>query len=239
MTTRSVGSRSAIKGRARCRSLLATRCRSTDPPMALVTTKPISGPCKLPTPRWACTTRSGCAARTPRLTVVPKSADRVIRYRAGSTLGDRWVRQSGSDGPCADDPRRSPGRRECACAGGNHAPWPADGCSAGRSACPWPRLCLLVVRRPRSEDDSSDNVVAGTQFRTNRRGPGGPGRCRIATCGRLFEGTDHTCAGQTALVRLPIPAPPASIVHRLAPDSKPVSFWLSNESGANCPSRGP
>ena len=227
---RSVGSSLFIMLRARCRRRRATRCRSTEPPTALVTTKPIWGPSGLPSPRWAWTTRFGCATRTPRLTVVPKSADRVIRYRAGSTLSDRWVRQSASDGPCADGPRRSPGRRECASADGIHAPWPADGCSAGRSACPWPRLCLLVVRRPRSEDVSSDNMVAVTQLRTNRRGPGDPGRSRIATFGRLFEGTDHTCAGQTALSGSVSRTAPGRIIHRLAPGWKPVSFWLSNES---------
>ncbi len=38
--------------------------------------------------RRACTTMSGCTARTPWLTVAPNSVDRVIRYCAGSTALD-------------------------------------------------------------------------------------------------------------------------------------------------------
>lgn len=84
ITTRSAGSRSAIRLRATCLSRRATRWRCTALPTALDTTRPIRGPSEV-FARTACTTRSGCAARTPLLMVVPNSVDRVIRYRAGST----------------------------------------------------------------------------------------------------------------------------------------------------------
>src|ERR1700754_2402703 len=90
MTTRSVGSSSSITVRATWRSRRATRCRCTALPTDLETTSPMRGPSPGPwlPERNACTTRSGCTARTPSLTVAPKSADRVIRYRAGSTALD-------------------------------------------------------------------------------------------------------------------------------------------------------
>ena len=55
-------------------------------------------------------------------------------------LCDRQVRQSENDGPCGADPPRWHGRRGYACATGNRGPWPDAGCSAERSACPWPPL---------------------------------------------------------------------------------------------------
>ena len=143
ITMRSAGSSSARTVRAACRSRRATRCRSTALPTAFVTTNPIRGPGSAES-RRACTTISGCTARTPCLTVVPNSADRVIRNWAGSTRVDR-VRQSDRDGPCGAYRPRSPVRPECASATGNHEPVRAAGCSAGRSACPWPRLRLLVM----------------------------------------------------------------------------------------------
>ena len=90
ITTRSAGSSSSITVRATWRSRRATRCRWTALPTDLETTSPMRGPspASLSPARNACTTRSGCTARTPRLTVAPKSVDRVIRYRAGSTALD-------------------------------------------------------------------------------------------------------------------------------------------------------
>ena len=94
ITTRSEGSRSLTMRCAACRSFRATRWRSTAPPTDLATMNPTRGaPSEgYVAPRYPCTTRSGCAARTPCLTVWVKSADRVIRYRAGST----WCATRGS-----------------------------------------------------------------------------------------------------------------------------------------------
>jgi len=91
---RSAGFNSVTIVYAACRSFRATRCRSTAPPTDLATMKPICGAASTAAiARYPCTTRSGCEARTPCLTVWLKSADRVIRYRAGST-GARPVGQA-------------------------------------------------------------------------------------------------------------------------------------------------
>lgn len=141
ITIRSVGPNSASTSRAAWRSLRATLCRSIDPPTDLVTISPIcaESPAALGNWRLACTTRSGCAARTPLRTAKPKSADRLIRLRAGSTTRGLCVRQSENRGPCGGGTTQSPDRRGCACAAGIREPWPAADCSAGRSVCPWPR----------------------------------------------------------------------------------------------------
>jgi hypothetical protein len=67
MTTRSAWSSSSITVRATWRSRRATRCRCTALPTDFETTSPIRGPsCAVPSDtRNACTTRSGCTARTP------------------------------------------------------------------------------------------------------------------------------------------------------------------------------
>lgn len=58
-------------------------------PTAFETIRPIRGPgSPVPSQRSAYRTKSGCAARTPWLTVAPNSVDRVIRYCAGSTASD-------------------------------------------------------------------------------------------------------------------------------------------------------
>ena len=89
ITTRSAGSKSATTERAMCRSRRATRCRCTELPTDFATTSPTLGPHRSASlHRRACTTMSGCTARTPWLTVAPNSVDRVIRYRAGSTALD-------------------------------------------------------------------------------------------------------------------------------------------------------
>jgi hypothetical protein len=65
------------------------------------------------------------------------------------------------------------------------------------------------------------------------------GRSRIATCGRLFEGTDEISLGQTWLravqmvdirnschvVRRPAEEAASNVAERLAPGQKTVSFW--------------
>ncbi len=84
ITIRSPASNSSTTPSATWRNRLATRCRWTAFPTDFPTTRPTLG-APSSTDRSACTTRSGWTARTPRLTVNPKSVDRVIRYRAGST----------------------------------------------------------------------------------------------------------------------------------------------------------
>jgi len=60
----------------------------------------------------------------------------------------RRITQSVNGGPCGADPTRSPGRRGYASAAGTRALAPGGGCWAEKSACPWPRLSLLVASGP-------------------------------------------------------------------------------------------
>src|SRR5690242_1594735 len=90
--------------------------------------------------------------------------------------------------------------------------------------------------------------------------PDGAGRSRIATCGRLFEGTDEislgqTCSPATAAVRPTITGPwhrllrgqhrprsasihascdplPVNVAELLAPGEKTVSFWQGRFHGS-------
>ena len=135
--------RSPRTDRATCRSRRATRCRSTAEPTDLPTISPTRGAraasrssaCR----RW--TTRLGCAARSPCFTVASNSVDRLMRLRAESTAKkpDVAIRQIARGGPYGADSTQSNARRGCACATGSHARGLGAGCSAGRSACPWPR----------------------------------------------------------------------------------------------------
>ena len=114
-----------------------------------------------------------------------------------------------SDGPCYAGPTRWRDQRASACAGGNRAPWHGAGCSAGTSACPWPRLYLLSVCDPFPRAHVNMSVLEAVAVRTLRwsrllapaREPDDPSRSRIATFGRLFEGTDEISLGQTCLLR--------------------------------------
>ena len=90
MTIRSAGCNCGRTARAACRSRRATRCRWTAFPTALLTTNPIRGPRDSAGTVQEWITRARCATRRPDLIVVTKSADRVIRYRAGST----WMARS-------------------------------------------------------------------------------------------------------------------------------------------------
>jgi hypothetical protein len=75
------------------------------------------------------------------------------------------------------------------------------------SACPWPRLSLLVaygIRSPRRcmliPVGTRLPLVSSSVSLANRRGLQWLlGRSRIATFGRLFEGTDEISLGQTSL----------------------------------------
>lgn len=222
-TTRSATSSSAHDVPTTCRNLRVTRCRSTAPPTALVTTKPTFGP-PPPSSRRRWTTRSGWAARTPRWTVRPKSADRVSRFRAGSTSTyDPRVRQSARDDPCAAAPRQWPCPPGSASANGSHGPWPGGGCSAGKSACPWPRLHLLVMSGGTGKGPPAATTFAKSH--TNRRSP----ELRSLPCRpwwRRPEGTEVDTAGQTAPIGEPLPLCTTALA-QLASTQKPVSFCHS------------
>jgi len=201
---RSAGFNSASTVRAAWRSFRATRCRSTAPPTDFATMNPIRGAAPNPAaPRWPCTTRSGCEDRTPCLTVWLKSADRVIRYRAGST-GVRPVGQAVRE--------RRPLRRRSATMARparvrirNRKPWTL----ARRRLFGWKvRLplataVLLVLWQSRAGLTCASRYP-DCRFQSslpNQRGPGHPVAAVSPTFGRLFEGTEVTSAGQTALIR--------------------------------------
>jgi hypothetical protein len=159
-------------------------------------------------------TRSGCTARVPRLTVVPKSDDRVMRFRAESTavIPGLEIKQSAIGVPYDADPTRLPGPPWYASAAGSRARGLGAGYSAGRSACPLPRLSPHYIWH---------RVPAGTRCRSvtlTSRSPGvlcvslvtgaAPGlNARIAavspTFGRLYEGTYRCSRGQTWPARPP------------------------------------
>jgi hypothetical protein len=205
MTIRSPGSSSDRTVRATCRSRLATRWRSTDPPTDLVTTNPICATSSGKTPpRRACTTRSGWATRTPFLTARLKSVDRLIRFPAGSTARDLVVRQSENRGLCGGGRRRWPGLHGCACAAENREPWPDADCSAGRSACPWPRLYLLVMCGASEPVGHANCTPPGSKapFVQAQLVPARSRRPVAAVpplTGRPLEGTEVASAGQTTV----------------------------------------
>lgn len=112
MTTRDPGGSVDTRPRIRCRRRRATRCRTTEPPTALLTTKPIRGPggrtagsvvgsvegsvVGSTTPgsaRSTCITTSLRPIRRPRRTVAAKSSRWVSRAAVGSN-----ARRAGSGG---------------------------------------------------------------------------------------------------------------------------------------------
>lgn len=167
-------------------------------------------------PRQPCTTRSACEARTPCLTVWVKSADRVIRYRAGST-GARPGR-SGSQRTTA---LAAPPRHDGTTGTGTHTqpeavdPGPApvvrlEGALALGHRCSPRPLAVTVPIRP---VHSGIRTAAFQSSLPNRRGPGGPVAAVSPTFGRLFEGTEVSSAGQTAPVDTPKPRPPSLLAN--------------------------
>jgi hypothetical protein len=149
ITTRSHCRRSPSMVRATCLSRRATRWRSTAEPTGLAMIRPTRGalPSSQSSPRRTCTTRSGWTIRVPYLTVALKSVDRLMRLRAGSTARrpDVAIRQIIRGGPCGAGWTRSPDRHGCASAIGSRARGLGAGCSAGTSACPWPRRSPCCV----------------------------------------------------------------------------------------------
>lgn len=231
ITTWSHGCRSPNNGRATCRNRRATRWRSTAVPTDLAMINPTRGPLQscdwLPRRTW--TTTSGCTVRIPYLTVASNSVDRLMRLRADSTAKKPAVtiRQSVRDGLYGAGRTRWLARPEYASSAENHERGLGAGCSAGRSACPWPRRsprCVSHTIRPLISHSRRPEVVwllAGAV-------PGGIIQVAAVspTFGRLFEGTDEASPGQTS----PVPtdsgrtAPPrkmaASNALRIARTSK-------------------
>jgi hypothetical protein len=152
--------------RTACRSRRDTRCRSTAEPTDLATISPTRGPSPTShsSARRTCTTRSGCAARIPDFTVASNSRDRRMRLRAGSTATKPvgQIRQIARDDPYAAAQTRWPARHAYACASENRAHELGAGCSAGRSACPWPR------RSPRSVSLEAFPAIRPLTFRLLR-----------------------------------------------------------------------
>lgn len=188
----SPGDNSPSSPRVVWRKRRATRWRCTAPPTDFATTKPTSG-ADATSARQAWTTMSGCAARTPRLTVWLKSADRVIRFWAGSTGSGSRFRRSGNDGPCDAGPTRWPARHESSSAAENHGPSPGAGYSAGRCACPWPRQSLLVSGSHGHLDDLRASPVAGLPLLNlveparSRTARSLPCRRRLGDCSRVLR----------------------------------------------------
>lgn len=195
--------------RATCRRRRDTRWRSTAEPTDLPTINPTCGAwgpvAASPSGgrrRW--TTTSGCAARTPRLTVASNSVDRLMRLRAGSTAEkpDVAIRQIARGAPYGAGSTQSSVRRGCACATGSHARGLGAGCSAGRSACPWPRRSPRCVSHfhPAGQTSRSGSSAGRSEVILLLAGAV-PRQIWVAaaspTFGRLFEGTDQASPGQT------------------------------------------
>jgi hypothetical protein len=118
----------------------------------------------------------GCGARTPCRTARSNSADRVIRFRAGSIPRRLEFRQSACRGPCGAARSQLPGPHGSASASGNRGPWPAGGCSAGTSFCPWPRPFLLIASSCSARWYTAPSGMQPllSKFCSNRRAPDCP-----------------------------------------------------------------
>lgn len=206
MTIWSESWRSPNTDRATCRSRRDTRWRSTAEPTDLPTISPTRGPVaasrSLPRRTWTMT--SGCAARMPCFTVASKSVDRLMRLRAGSTAEkpDVAIRQIARGAPYGAGSTQSSVRRGYACATGSRARGLGAGCSAGRSACPWPRRSPRCVSHfhPAGQTVSLKFVCGRSEVILLLAGAV-PRQTWVAaaspTFGRLFEGTDRASPGQT------------------------------------------
>jgi len=150
--------------------------------------------------RWRI--RSGCAVRIPCFTVAANSVDRLMRLRAGSTAErpDAAIRQKARGVPYGADRTQSSARRGYASATGNRARGLGADCSAGRSACPWPRRSPRCVSHCRPAAQTT-NFVCGWPEVILLLAGAVPRHSWVAavspTFGRLFEGTDEPSPGQT------------------------------------------
>ena len=210
ITTRSAGSSSSITARATCRSRRATRCRCTALPTAFddhqtdprvrvagvaASTQRVHDEVGLHRPHPL--TDCGTEFRRPRHPVPRR------KHRARSCVESRSQLAATLATPART---RSPGRPGSASAAGTRAPAHGAGCWAERSACPWPRLSLLVAFGTRTHADdvmpvgTRSPLVSSSVSLASRRGLQKIlVRSRIATFGRLFEGTDEISLGQTSV----------------------------------------
>jgi hypothetical protein len=149
--------------------------------------------------------------RTPLFTAWPKSVDRVIRYWAGSTSLDPACTHAGSRSERATALATAARHDGAASARAHTKPEPVHACTApvvrlegplalGHGYISSVTPCVRV--RHTHELPCGADAVAVPYERSScllapARYPGVPGRCRIATCGRLFEGTDEISLGQT------------------------------------------
>lgn len=115
-----------------------------------------------------------------------------------------------NDAPCGAGPSRWRARHGCAYADGSREPAPGAGCSAGRSACPWPRLYLLVVW----QSLSGGHAYACTQTNATARyklwSRSKPARSRIP----VAAVSPRTGDCSRVLTELPLVKPPCRTVHR-------------------------
>ena len=195
--------------RATCRSRRATRWRSTAEPTVLAMINPTRGPVSSGShARRTWTMTSGCTVRMPYFTVASNSVDRLIRLRAGSTAEkpDVAIRQIARDGHYGAGWTGWSARHAYASASGSRARGLGAGCSAGRSACPWPRRsprCLWLNYSSHPPTTLVDCVRPRVARRWVLLLAGAvPGHtiwvaAVSPTFGRLFEGTERSSLGQT------------------------------------------
>jgi hypothetical protein len=150
-----------------------------------------------PVDRRECTTKSGWTARTPLVTVSPKSVDRVIRYWAGSTALDPATNHA------VRERRPLPRRADTMARPARVRMRSRKPCTrARRRLLGWKvRLPLATAVTPRSCGGTHQHEcrVGTGRLLAPARKPEYPDRSRAATFGRLFEGTDEISLGQTAL----------------------------------------
>ncbi len=150
-----------------------------------------------------------------------------MRYCVGSNVPPirNRIRRSASRGPYGADRTQSPDRRGSASSVGSRAHARVAGCSAGRSACPWPRLFLLIAsgrRQPADRNTRVDTEAVGKLCVSlvTARHPGPcwnccsvPGRGRIADVRATVRGYGPAFAGSNL--------PPAGRRRHLSPGRGP------------------
>ncbi len=159
-----------------------------------------------------------------------------------------WITQSACGGPCRGGSTRSPGLPGSASAAGIRAPARGAGCSAEKSACPWPRLSLLKssdARNPPTKTLAGGTrppLVSSCVSLASRRGLPEAGVAAVSPlsgdCTRVLtrfhwvkpgparaksRQTVDTSHSRHAIVDLGNLLP-ANVAERLAPEQKTVSF---------------
>lgn len=139
------------------------------------------------------TIASGWTMRRPCLTVASNSVDRLMRLPADSTAAKPAVtiRQSTHGGLCGADSTRWIARPGCASAAGNRERGLGAGCSAGKSACPWPRRSPRCVWHNHlaavfSNSSFGGGLAAGRRGPQNARSRSQPHRRLSGDCLRVL-----------------------------------------------------